>query len=71
MRTEKKKTENNRIILFILLCVNFPILLSSQPFSTKGQFWASGLTGNDIPTGQSAFESDLGYIPALSLSRDY
>jgi len=71
MRTEKKKTENNRIILFILLCVNFPILLSSQPFSTKGQFWASGLTGNDIPTGQSAFESDLGYIPALSLSRDF
>ena len=64
------KTENNRIIKFILLWVNFHILLSAQPFSTKGQFWASGLTGNDVPIGQSAYELNLGYIPTLSLSRD-
>ncbi len=41
-----------------------------QPTLFKGQFWASGLTGSDVPAGQSAYESSLGYIPTLSLSRN-
>jgi hypothetical protein len=42
----------------------------AQSALIKGQYWASGLTGNDVPAGQSAYESNLGYIPTLSLSRD-
>ena len=36
----------------------------------KGQFWASGLTSNDVPVGQSSLESNIGYIPTLSLLRE-
>ncbi|HIM73700.1 MAG TPA: hypothetical protein EYM47_02255, partial [Candidatus Marinimicrobia bacterium] len=43
---------------------------AAQPFLIKGQFWVSGLTGNDPPQNQSSFESSIGYIPTLSLSRD-
>jgi len=43
---------------------------AAQPFLIKGQFWISGLTGNDPPQNQSSFESSIGYIPTLSLSRD-
>ncbi|MBT3217248.1 MAG: hypothetical protein HOD97_03910 [Candidatus Marinimicrobia bacterium] len=55
--------------LYITICVisNF---LYGNPFSTKGQFWASGLTGNDVPAEQSAYESTFGYIPTLSLYQD-
>ena len=43
---------------------------TAQSISTKGQFWASALTGNDPPQNQSSFESSIGYIPTLSLLRD-
>lgn len=56
-------------IVFIISFFSYPIA-KAQSFSTKGQFWASGLTGNDGPFGQSAFESSMGYIPTFSLSRD-
>lgn len=56
-------------IVFIISFFSYPIA-KAQSFSTKGQFWASGLTGNDAPSGQSAFESSMGYIPTFSLSRD-
>lgn len=46
------------------------IAITAQSFSTKGQFWASGLTGNNPPAGQSSFETQWGYIPTLSLYRD-
>ncbi|MBI91439.1 MAG: hypothetical protein CMQ48_05850 [Gammaproteobacteria bacterium] len=36
----------------------------------KGQLWSSSLTNNDIPDGQSSFESTLGYIPTFSLSKN-
>jgi len=45
-------------------------MMMGQLFSTKGQFWSSGLIGNDPPPNQSSFESTLGYIPTLSLSHD-
>ena len=44
--------------------------MMGQLFSTKGQFWSSGLIGNDPPPNQSSFESTLGYIPTLSLSHN-
>ena len=56
-------------IVFIISFFSYPIA-KAQSFSTKGQFWASGLTGNDGPSGQSAIESSIGYIPTFSLSRD-
>jgi hypothetical protein len=56
------------IVFFISLFSN--PTAKAQSFSTKGQFWASGLTGNDAPSGQSTFESSMGYIPTFSLSRD-
>ena len=56
------------IIFFISLFSNPTV--KAQSLSTKGQFWASGLTGNDAPSGQSTFESSMGYIPTFSLSRD-
>ena len=42
----------------------------SQPFTLKGQFWGSVLHGDDPPVGRSSFETTLGYIPTLSLSRN-
>ena len=59
-----------RNIFFILLFIIETGTLLSQPVSLKGQFWTSGLTGNDPPANRSSFESQFGYIPTLSLSRD-
>jgi|ETN02SMinimDraft_2_1059926.scaffolds.fasta_scaffold20632_2 hypothetical protein len=55
--------------IFFVLIVSQQLAMV-QPITTKGQFWVSGLTGNDIPSGQSAYESSMGYIPTLSLSHD-
>lgn len=59
-----------RNIFFILLFIIETGTLISQPVSLKGQFWTSGLTGNDSPANRSSFESQFGYIPTLSLSHD-
>jgi len=59
-----------RFLILAVVCFSLNITLYAQPFSMEGQFWASGLTGNDVPSGQSAFELSLGYIPTFSLSRD-
>ena len=53
------------VILFIL-----NVTASAQPYSLKGQVWASGLTSNDVPSRQSSLESNIGYIPTLSLFRE-
>lgn len=58
-----------RFLILAVVCFSLNIALYAQSFSMKGQFWASGLTGNDGPSGQSAFESSMGYIPTFSLSR--
>ena len=55
---------------FTLLWIMLFETAFGQPTLFKGQFWASGLTGSDVPAGQSAYESSLGYIPTLSLSRN-
>ena len=36
----------------------------------KGQFWASSVTSNDVPSRQSSLESNIGYIPTLSFFRE-
>ncbi len=55
---------------FTLLWIMLFETAFGQPTLFKGQFWVSGLTGSDVPAGQSAYESSLGYIPTLSLSRN-
>ena len=55
---------------FRFLLIFIPIMLVSQSISSKGQFWVSDLTGNDVPPGQSAYESTIGYIPTLSLTKN-
>ena len=53
------------VILFILSNTVF-----SQSYAIKGQFWVSGLTSNNVPSGQSSLETNIGYIPTLSLLRE-
>ncbi len=63
--------ESNSVkINYIFVLFLFPMIVFSNSLSTKGQFWTGILTGNDIPPGQSSYESTLGYIPTFSLSRD-
>ena len=52
--------------IFLLL----PIIAFPQSYSVKGQLWTNALTGDDVPTGQSAFESTIGYIPNFSISKE-
>lgn len=54
----------------LLLIIIAPMILKSQGLSTKSQFWTSALTGNDVPKGQSQFESALVYIPTVSFSHN-
>ena len=56
------------ILLVIYLCASAVTL--AQSFSLKGQLWGSVIHGDDPPVGRSSFETTLGYIPMLSLSRD-
>ena len=56
------------ILLVIYLCTSAVTL--AQSFSLKGQLWGSVIHGDDPPVGRSSFETTLGYIPMLSLSRD-
>ena len=53
----------------ILSVILFSITISAQPYSLRGQVWASGLTSNDVPSRKSSLESNIGYIPTLSLFR--
>lgn len=53
-----------------IVIILFPLVVIAQTFSNKGQFWASSLTGNDVPTGQSAYESNMGYIPTVALYKE-
>jgi hypothetical protein len=59
-----------QFLILAVVCFSLNITLYAQSFSTKGQFWASGLTSNDIPSGQSFLESNIGYIPTFSLFRE-
>jgi len=58
-----------RFIIFSLILISLNITLNAQSFSMKGQFLASNLTSSDVPSGQSSLESNIGYIPTLSLFR--
>ncbi len=58
------------ISFFLKLILLFPFLIQANPLNLKGQLWLSTLTNNDIPTGQSAYESTMGYIPTLSLFKE-
>jgi len=58
-------SEYFKVFLLTVLVSQASIFAGS--FSTKGQFWASGLTGSDAPVNQSSFESSVGYIPTISV----
>ena len=58
------------ILRFLILGIILSILntpLYAQTFSMKGQMWASALTNNDVPIGQSSLETNIGYIPTFSI----
>ena len=59
-----------RFLILAIVYFGLNITLYTQSFSMKGQFWASGLTSNDVPNDQSPTESTLGYIPTLSLFKN-
>ena len=54
------------LIPAIMFCT-LNITLYAQSLSMKGQISTSVLTTNDIPTGQSSLENNIGYIPTFSL----
>ncbi len=54
----------------LLLFIPHFILASESAIFTKGQLWSSIITSNDVPKGQSNIESNLGYIPFISISKD-
>ena len=55
------------ILIIIFFTLNIPLF--AQTFSIKGQSWASALTNNDVPLGQSSLEYNIGYIPTFSLNK--
>ena len=58
-----------RFLILVIILLSLNIIVSAQPYSIKGQFWVSGMTSNDVSSGQSTVESNIGYIPTLSLFR--
>ena len=63
-------TNNIKLILLIFALFIYKTPLCGQLNLLKGQFWASGFKKSDTPPSQSSFETTLGYIPTLSLTRD-
>ncbi len=61
-----------QIVYFIkktILGVILNSIIISQTISIKGMFTLSSLTSNDVPSGWSSYESDIGYIPTLSIKQ--
>ena len=58
----------------LLICCTLFLInsenLFSQSFSIKGQLWLSSLTGDNIPSDISSVESNIGYIPTVSLFKN-
>ena len=59
-----------RGIIMLAIYLSTSAVALAQSFSLKGQLWGSVIHGDDPPVGRSSFETTLGYIPMLSLSRD-
>ena len=57
-------------MILVLILLIPQVTITAQSISTKGQFWTSSLTGNDVPNGQSPLESTIGYIPTLSVLQE-
>ena len=58
----------------LLICCTLFLInsenLFSQSFSIKGQLWLSSLTGDNIPSDISSVESNIGYMPTVSLFKN-
>ena len=59
-----------RFLIFNVILFSLNNTVFAQSYSIKGQFWGSGLTSNNAPPGQPSLESNIGYIPTLSLLRE-
>ena len=58
-----------RYIVFVAMFFDLHTQTFAQSFNLKGQFWGSGLTSDDPAEDQSSIETQLGYIPTISLLR--
>ena len=58
-----------RLLILTIIFISLDITLYAYSYSIQGQFWASGLTSKDVPSGQYSLQSNIGYIPTLSLLR--
>ena len=56
------------LLFFAVLTKN--LLAIDNPFSSKGQLWASALTSNDVPEKRSSIEFSHGYLPTFSLFKN-
>ena len=65
-----KHYNNFRKILIYLFIVNINLTLNAQNFFLKGQFWSNNQFFENSLETQSPFQSQLGYIPTLSIVRN-
>ena len=65
-----KHNNNFRKILIYLFIVNINLTLNAQNFFLKGQFWSNNQFFENLLETQSPFQSQLGYIPTLSIFRN-
>ena len=56
------------LLFFVLMTKS--LLAIDNPFSSKGQLWASALTSNDVPGKRSSIEFSHGYLPTFSLFKN-
>lgn len=67
--TGPAKASSAKGLICISLWFSLTVSVAAQNFSTKGQLWGSGIVGDDPAEGHSSLETQFGYIPTLSLSR--
>ena len=57
-----------RLYTFVIVWIALHMTALGQIFSAKGQLWGSGLLSDDPAEDESFYETQVGYIPTLSLS---
>ena len=55
------------LISVLLLYLNINTIINGQNILLKGQFWSNNLFSDAPLKTQSSFESQLGYIPTISV----
>ena len=65
------KVQSAQGLISIVFSFGLAASVAAQSFSAKGQLWGSGIFGDDPAEESSSIESQIGYIPTLSLSRQF